>query len=324
MAASEVLSAHSGGVAMLYCAEEHFSVEALHLYGANVVRFQLASGGQRWYIAGRYLAPENATTIEVIVAAISQQPRGAALLVVGDFNTDLEAPEGQAWDEEIAVAMAAAGLEYLSDHFLPQHKPWLRDCSTWCMRRGGQEVRSRTDYILSTYHCLIQNVAVRDVRHNMEHDLVLGYLHGAAPTAHSRYIRKCTHFPTRTPTTLDGVDHLFAELQEAITKPPQQERLRQAWISPETWRFINARTVACRTGDQRNSRGISRTIKASLQEYQHQRVAKAGSSVESLLASDPLLIRDAWMHIRECYRDAIDRPPAPIQSVHLHHYGRAG
>ena len=56
------------------------------------VSFQLASGGQRWHIVGCYLSPYNASTIEGVVAAIVQRPRGGALLVVGDFNTDLENP----------------------------------------------------------------------------------------------------------------------------------------------------------------------------------------------------------------------------------------
>ena len=109
-----------------------------------------------------YLAPDDALTIEDIVAAISQRPQGAALLVVGNFYTDLAAPEGRAWDKEIAVAMAATGLEDFSGQFLPRKKPWLRDGRTWCMRRGGREVRSWTKFVLGTYRGLIQNVAVRD------------------------------------------------------------------------------------------------------------------------------------------------------------------
>ena len=42
--ASESPSAHSGGVAVFYRAAEHLSVEALQIYGVNVVRFQLALG----------------------------------------------------------------------------------------------------------------------------------------------------------------------------------------------------------------------------------------------------------------------------------------
>ena len=44
--------------------------------------------------------------------------------------------------------MKEEGLEDMSRHFLPRHKPWLKYVCTWAMHRGGQEVRSRTDYIL--------------------------------------------------------------------------------------------------------------------------------------------------------------------------------
>ena len=80
--------------------------------------------------------------------------------MVGDFNTNLAAPESRAWDEDIVEAMAAAGLEYLSGHFLPHHKPWLKDSRKWCMCRRGRELPSRTNYILGTDRFLIQNVVV--------------------------------------------------------------------------------------------------------------------------------------------------------------------
>ena len=43
---SEAPSAHIGGVAVFYHKAENFTLEALCLHGANVVRFQLASGGK--------------------------------------------------------------------------------------------------------------------------------------------------------------------------------------------------------------------------------------------------------------------------------------
>ena len=58
---------------MFYRAEEHLSVEALQLYGTNVVSFQLALVGMRWYIVGCYLVSDNASTIEYVVVAISQR-----------------------------------------------------------------------------------------------------------------------------------------------------------------------------------------------------------------------------------------------------------
>ena len=97
--ASESPSTHSGGIAVFYCAAEHFSVEALQLHGTNVASFQLASGIQKWYIVGCYLAPKNASKIEVVVAAISQRLRGSALPMSRYSNTDLAAPEGRAWGD---------------------------------------------------------------------------------------------------------------------------------------------------------------------------------------------------------------------------------
>ena len=61
-------SAHSGGGAVSCCMEKQFSVEALHIYCTNIVSFHLASGSQQWYITGFYLAPDNASTIEDVVA----------------------------------------------------------------------------------------------------------------------------------------------------------------------------------------------------------------------------------------------------------------
>ena len=55
---------------------------------------------------GCYLAPNDHSTIEDVVADISQWPQGDELLVIGNFNTNLAAPEGQAWDELIEAVMA--------------------------------------------------------------------------------------------------------------------------------------------------------------------------------------------------------------------------
>ena len=65
------------------------------------------------------MAPDENSTIEDVIVAISQSPRRGALLLVGNLNTNLTAPEGRARDEEIAAAMATAGIEDINGHFLP-------------------------------------------------------------------------------------------------------------------------------------------------------------------------------------------------------------
>ena len=91
--ATKAPSTHSSGVAVFYREVEHFSVEALQTYGANVIFFHMVSGDRRWFIVGCYLAPDEAWTTEDVVAAIINWTWGAALLVIGNFNTDLDTPE---------------------------------------------------------------------------------------------------------------------------------------------------------------------------------------------------------------------------------------
>ena len=55
--------------------------------------------------------------------------------------------------------MATEGLEDLSGHFLPLHKPCLKDGRTLCVCFRGREERSWTDYILGTDRHLLQNLA---------------------------------------------------------------------------------------------------------------------------------------------------------------------
>ena len=87
--ATDAPSRHRGGVALFYRPSSLFVVEAVREYGPNVLSFEVATGGRRWYIIGCYLAPDDARTIERVVTALGYQPRGTALLVTGDFNTDL-------------------------------------------------------------------------------------------------------------------------------------------------------------------------------------------------------------------------------------------
>ena len=118
---------HSVGVAIFYRTADHFSVEAFQVHGANVISFQLASGDRQWFIVGCYVPPDDASTTEDIVTAIEKRPRGAALLVVRNFIIDLAAPEGQDRDKVIAAELVEEVLDNMSSHFLPRHKPWLKD-----------------------------------------------------------------------------------------------------------------------------------------------------------------------------------------------------
>ena len=54
---------------------------------------------------GYYLALNNDSSIECIVAAIDQSPQGMVLLVAGDFDTEISEPKGHACDKEISTVV---------------------------------------------------------------------------------------------------------------------------------------------------------------------------------------------------------------------------
>ena len=106
-------------------------MEAVEKFGPDVIGFQLATGARRWYIVGVYLAPDNTETMESDIKAIRSRPRGAELLVAGDFNGNLETPEGDRRAEDIATTLATEGLEDMAKHFLPRESRWCRYWRTW-------------------------------------------------------------------------------------------------------------------------------------------------------------------------------------------------
>ena len=116
--ATDAPSRHRGGVALFYRSKSHFVVEAVDKFGPKVLGFQLATGAQRWYIVGVYIAPEDTETMERVMEAIQRKPRGADLMVAGKFNVDIAAPEGDRRAEDISTELATAGLEDMARKFL--------------------------------------------------------------------------------------------------------------------------------------------------------------------------------------------------------------
>ena len=83
---------HQAGVSVLLHRLSRFQVEEHKFHETNVSSFNLDWGGEEMVCCGCYLVPDYASTIERVVAAISQFPHGAALMVEGDFNTELAEP----------------------------------------------------------------------------------------------------------------------------------------------------------------------------------------------------------------------------------------
>ena len=136
--ATDAPSRHRGGVAVFYRPAPHFMVEGVHKFGPNTVGFQMATGARWWYIVGCHLAPDNTSTIERVVKALKERPKGSELLVEVDFNANLVELEGDRRGEDILAALATEGLEDMSEHVLPQRLPWCRDGRTWSMIPEGR------------------------------------------------------------------------------------------------------------------------------------------------------------------------------------------
>ena len=85
----------------------------------------------------------------------------------------------------------------ISTHFLLRHKYWARYVRTGCMIRQGREERSWTDYLMGTNSHLFRNAFVQDPQHDLEHFMVLGWLHGATQREHFIYLWQSRRFPLR-------------------------------------------------------------------------------------------------------------------------------
>ena len=79
---------------MFHRPSPHFAVEAVRQFRPNVVGFQMATRERWWSVVGCYLAPDDTSTIKSVLAALKERPRGAKLLVTGDFDVNLAEPEG--------------------------------------------------------------------------------------------------------------------------------------------------------------------------------------------------------------------------------------
>ena len=148
----------------------------------------------------------------------------------------------------------------------------------WDMKRQGQVVRSRTDYILGTDRRLFKNVAVREPWHNTDHYMVLGCLPGAPLTTTRRYMGGRKRCPVRPPAEPSQTDTLFAALQRAVPKPVPREARQNAWILEETWRIVNERFAMHQDPryGQADRRRLGKEIGKSLSKDRRRRTGKQG------------------------------------------------
>ena len=98
-----------------------------------------------------------------------------------------------------------------------------------------------------------------------------------------------------------------------MSKPHEQEKHRNVWISDETWILADERVSARRgTRVQARLRRLGRAVRASLKGDRRQRVEESGKDVEALLGEDPPNAKEAWRRMKGWYHTAANRglPPA--------------
>ena len=251
-------------------------------------------------------------TIERVVTALKDRPKGTALVLAGDLNTELEYPENNRRLTEIAAAITEEGVEDMTAHFLPRRRRWGRERWTWSMVQEGKFVRSQTYYLLGTDRSLFRNVSVRDPRHNTDHFMVVGCLRSAPEREHIRYIAGRRKSPLRPLTKPTREDRIFAAIQRAVPKHHARDRHNNKWISEETWRLVDERVFARRgTGVHARTRGLGRGRRASLQGDRKRRVEIAGEEVETLLGEDLPNAKEAWRSLPGMIRSCRGQPAPP-------------
>ena len=160
------------------------------------------------------------------------------------MNINLEEPEGDQREEDIAEILVKEGMDDMAAHFLLQRRRWCRDMRTWRTIQKEREVQSRTYYILGMDRRLFRNISAWDPRHNSDHYMVLSCLPNASLTEHKRYLGPQKKLPLKPLTEPTREDEVFAALRRAVPKASVREAKKNEWISTETWRPVDERVSA--------------------------------------------------------------------------------
>ena len=161
--ATNAMSRHQGGIALVYRESPYWQVESLVLYGPIVIPVVIVSGNSRYGVVGAYVPPVDTTTLVHIAAALARFPSRKVILV-GDLNLDLDSIETER-DVEIANILAASGLLDMHHHCKCRCK--LKRQDTWHQKREGIVVRSRLDFFLCSDQRIIRRYGIRDPRHSV-------------------------------------------------------------------------------------------------------------------------------------------------------------
>ena len=313
-----ITDGNKGGVALFYRdGADGWTLESIKSFGANVIRATLVSGQKRWYIIGAYIPPseEDGGTLDAIAAAGESTNQRWPIILLGDLNCNLDKPEGNSIigaerRMETATLMSTLGLSNMMDRFRPRkarlYKNW-----TWRMRRDNALHGAVCDAILSNDPASFSNCRIGTPRFDTDHSILIGMVKLVAKRHHRRYAKSRSKYPIAKvkPEDMNRADQLLAELAEHAAKRKKSDGRDNSWISDRTWRLIDQRTEARRTGNSVWKRTLARVIRKALRQDRKARAEAAAESACKLLEEGK--IREAFGSIKGWYKDAGPRPSKP-------------
>ena len=310
-----------GGVALVYRDSKGWALESTRCYGPNVIRSVLVSGHRRWHIIGAYIPPseEDGATLDCI-----QQAKDAAnnsrwpTIMLGDFNMDVDNPAGNSnvgveRRIETSALLGSMGLSSMRSNFL-QCKKRLGRHWTWKKKREGNLHGAICDHILSDTRKDFMNCQIKTPRFDSDHEMLVATLRLGAVKHHRRYVRARSEYPIKPvgPFEANRADTLLQDLEEAAKAEKAKRDATgrvNSWITPLTWRLIDQKTAARRSGYGLLARSLSKKVSRSLKQDRKARARRAGMQAQSFLEKGE--IREAFGCIKGWYREVGPRPPKP-------------
>ena len=311
---SKAVSAHQGGVALIWRESWHYEVEETRIEGPNVLSFRIVSGELKFYVVGCYIPPSDLSTLDQVRGAWERCPKGFRPILLGDLNINLESPRDER-DEEIAEQVDSYDLSDMGRQFSPRRRRLAKGRWTWRMKRDGRWISSQPDYLLARMgdRRRFKRVVLRDPRYsNSDHRATVATLWAGSERKMATYRRRHCRFPLRLPVgPRTQMEAVFEELKASVEVPPPRQRPANRWISDRTWNLVDRRAQLRRFGrlDQAESRRLGRQIHASLKTDRRQRAEAAAAEIEGHLAAGEL--QEAWNVAKRWYRMVEDRAPKP-------------
>lgn len=316
--ATQAVSPHKGGVAMLVREGVNFRMEDTACHGPNVVSAVLVSGFRRWLVVGCYLSPTDdpTDTLAWVDAACSRIniPR----ILLGDFNFRVSGLTPR--DDAINASLEAWGFHSsLQDHFMVRrlfsHK------RTW-MSHGGR-YSATCDYIFfSGNRRDWKSFKLHKPRgFTSDHLMLMGLLSAACTKKHVKYCRVRSKLPfwSNERMKVELLDEAWTNVVALRDKgkQPKGEKRKEylSWIQPPTWKLMDRRAAiaaaleTCPRMEARKRKDwieekarLARRIRRCLKIDRKRRAFEVGEAAGKMLEGGK--VKEAWQSIKHWYKDA--------------------